>query len=1645
MATQFLLKDKITATKYYESVQPVNSITGKNEVDVCLSLVNGVAPIVDGNTFLGGESIEQPGRNLKFTDPEGSISSETFAIGAIHSLNPNLQDEVVIDDIVIGLDINGDQVKTFISKDSLSEPFLNNYLKIESAKNLGPFDSTDELVQANFEDTNDALLSMAVNTAHNQIDKNGLLKIAEDTTYNNLYALGQNSSKYFTEDANTKQLNVHDLLSSNRITTNKVIFEATPDATPLFDTNFGTFKIYVDNPVITVTTSEDVSTIPLLVKEVTNATSSLPISLTFPRYEELFGSELYDGDSFEVEITKDPNTGFNFANSNDTNYAELNNSAIVDNVDYVKDVVGLTHTLEIVQQPMRIDSDLNNSNDNSSNFHLTTNGENLSSSNYNTDGEIILSFNAPNQRVSGNVDSAFEVVVDYASLDEELKTTQNVSYELVDYLLPTGNGQYGSLGDSNGASVYSELDDYYADVDLASSINVNNSVKLIKVTPSFELDNIKMYQLVNSNLGDLIPVDITASITNVANLPADTEFRTRLFSKKISDLDIQSVNGSNDLLIQDTVNPSINSNKWNLYFDSEYTNEYLMSSLLATSNTSNFPSIEKSASMITNNESLEVSLSYVSVTSSNSTGMLFDSVRISCDEVTTEISQQSLEFFNESSKVHYYEQMPSVSDNNGVVYKMVKYMITEQYQAKFMFPLSVFGNMQMCTPLLNSVITTYLYYSADTVITIGANNDTITASKNKILLPLIPSYITDLYKSTDAISLASDLTNTNVVLNFTINKKSLTPLNAVFQIKPNSTWEDIGNVIPDIDTYYGTKQSVKNLLGYTVNVVILPQITTNTDTTLQLVDEEYVIPLEISFDSLSLTVKGYEYPITNSLSVDDLKDPSYFLNNDLPVGNDMNLSVNYGHVLLQPNEYSISINVIDNSGTIATIEFQTSSFFGPFVVAKNSAPLFSMDKQVDTYSPMRIVKQGDESVSNGSATGVSSGVLDMSDGVKINYTNIPEQVGTVNFSLLPDKISVSNVGSAGTPAYISQLEYSAANSETVSIDYYRGYLNNGNSQTYKIVRKDLVSAKVKATNSYISDVSGVHVNKLHTINFNGTISIGITVKMLFSRLADSMLVSNKYIMPINVVSDSVKITRTFDGDSAVINKTLADYLLYDFENGIKLISKGIQSPTDLEYEILYKKANTKVYFVNDYKTNPVSISWPTEPIINLSLNSLDNGIYIDNVGENVNGWIFLEVNQDTREDSTSYFVYAPPYLHAEQATKYASNVFPFDIASNPSALKTVYFPVSSCYSFVDGVWVFKPFANTTNTNNVALTLDAKLLSEYLDSSKNMSVQTIDITGSVVKLTELKSNAPDVPSSNGPNHDGVLYYGTIAGLIDLSSNYLKFVSDASGVFTVSYTQDLGGFFQQIFGNTDVNHRDNIVINLGNSVLPDDTFYIHNQVLSGSKVNVYDVYQVNRNNTLELYLLKYVYETLIDYGSLPGNTYIRRFPFAVDALYYSKVSIPSVSLGDDINNVLQTVTKSNLTLDGNGNIVWKSKVSFAKKLTLQITPLTQAGAVDMVTLFFTDSEVPANYTVVKIPNAYEVVNGDGTYQTVITGLGKIKAQTLHDSTTPETVDIVLPDSTILSNYAFNNSTLYDTDIPLDVAPRSIDNILFNWNNV
>ena len=191
------------------------------------------------------------------------------------------------------------------------------------------------------------------------------------------------------------------------------------------------------------------------------------------------------------------------------------------------------------------------------------------------------------------------------------------------------------------------------------------------------------------------------------------------------------------------------------------------------------------------------------------------------------------------------------------------------------------------------------------------------------------------------------------------------------------------------------------------------------------------------------------------------------------------------------------------------------------------------------------------------------------------------------------------------------------------------------------------------------------------------------------------------------------------------------------------------------------------------------------------------------------------------------------------------------------------------------------------------------------------------------------------------------------------------------------------------------------------------------------------------------MKYVYDTLINYTNVSGNAYLKRFPGEVYKLYYSQVQIPSINLGDNINDVLKNIIKSNLSLDSSNNIVWTEKIFFSNNLSLQITPLTQDGAVDMITLFYTSKEVPINYTIMNIPNAYEVINGDGTYQTIITGLGKIKTQLVNTSNTPANIniDLSLPNS-LTSNYAYNNSALYDNDIPLDTQLKSIDDILFKF---
>jgi len=2292
MATQYLLKDNITATKYYEqNISPVNYNTGNNETDICLSLINGVLPNSNNtNTFVKDGELLNPGQNLKFTDPDGSICSQTFAIGANYNEIAK-KSEIIVDDLLIGVDEELNNINTFISTDASNEPFLNNYLKIESTKNLGPFNSTNNIFQATFDENGFELLQMAVNTGYNQNNEKGLLNIYEDVSYNNLYALGKNTTKYFTEDESTKQLVVHDISLNNCVTTNLIGIQPQPNNTPLDHTKFGTFKFVVDPAEIIINQSEDTSLMPLridyiktgknivltnsnpiqnpnyliktlvisqlpspavmvdpwlnfselalydsnnnklvyqtdftlsinttpnfynpaydfnklfdndkttffasgsssnviltitftstfgvslskiyirnrsdfestsirlknyrlniydiyndsmsidtifkdipslysnsviddysvtfsIVTENTIPSGSiagldglfndgnnnlLPSSLSIDNYKQLFVDDtdnLNDEDGLLVEITKVNNAGFNFSDASNNTYASFDNTTIVDNVDYVKNVASLTHKLEINQQPMKIealdgiiitgtnlpaksklrayykfdadsiqgnkvanyasgtpvydatlmnglsinttdykrgngslqfnassnqylqqtpftyssegfsfaiwfksnnsgawarimnygnginDNDVditvnyggnnllrpqlnmnitpvagdnvnynnnvwthlvltinpngqwktyingvlnttdtksyptlvqNNLNylgksffqdayfnglmdecllydivlsaqdvseiysgevsqiddsgkDNLTYLHLSSDGEKLSSTDYNTDGEIKLSFDASNNRVN-NINTSsdtFEVIVDYDTLNTELKTTKDVSYELKKYLLPTGYGQYDSTADSDGASLYSSLSQYYSDISMNTNINVNNSIKLIKVYPTYEIDNMSMYPLENNEIPIPNPtpvaLDIKTTVTNLVNLSNESALRIKLTSKTISDLNIQTTN--NDLLIHDTITPVINNKKWNLYFDPHYENEYLMSSLLVLSNPSNFPLFDKCVSMITNNESLNVSLEYTSYSEANSTTTLFESVNISYSDngtrINSVITKQSIDYYNESPIIYKYEKLPNVFDSvNNKEYQMVKYVLSQNYQSQFMFPLSVFGNILLSTPLLNSVITTYLYYTTDTIINISYDGSSITTSKDKVIITSdansISQQLTSQYKSTDEITLVDNNNNNNnnnrILLNFTIDKNSLTHLNGILQEKvySNDNWTNLGNEITNIDTYYSTSQKSLslNLLNYNISIVLVPQVSSNTQQSLELLDYEYAIPLAVNLDVLKLNVEGYNYPISDNLSLDLLKNPNDFITETLPsTGEKLNLLVDYTFIVNE-NIYTITINVYENSNKILTFTFDTTTYFAPFIIEKNIKPLFNINKILGTNPLIKLLKSGDESVSQGYLNGISSGKIDMSDGVKINYTNIKENK-LLYFSLKSDKISVNLVGSASTPNYISTLEYSSnPNTKKVIIDYYRGYSNNNVTQSYKIVRKDLVSAQViatpittqilstnnmnsitngifngaqfqsnlvvafnanlggwnkggggsvhivdiantiggtntpnyvvmlwvdnvitqtnavsnsnilntqytinykagpavyqnpsqatgdttsdgivfeilrtnntilatkthypgawagyptltpssftytgdgsgdirvrirtlssstqrfggcvddvvisrpdisTATDTYVSDISGgIYVNKQHSINFNNTISINNSVKMLFSRLSDNLIENNKYVMNINVVGDNVKITRTINSIPTFVNTTtLANYLLYTFNPTTKIISRGIKSTNNVVYQIRYLLNYTRVYFVNDYKTKPSLIFYSDDSILEDSVSGLKNGKLITSTGLDNNGYINLTVTKDTIGDTLSYFVYAPPYLYATQASQFVSNSFPFNINDNPNDLIKRYFSVIS-NTKLQNKYIYNPFQGMDNLNDVTFsTLSTrKQLADYNNASKNNVLESINITGSKIKLTELRSTNPDVASQNGPQKDGIIYNGTIGDLINLSNDaklYIQLINHNNGIFTISYTQELGGQYEILQANSGINtniHTGNIVINIGNVILPNRSVIIQNKLVIGSIINIYDVYQMNNNNTIEIYLLKYVYSKLVNYSSIPGNVYLVNFPFKADEFYYSQVSIPLVTLGDKINNVLQKVSKSNLLLDVSGNIQWTKKIAFDNKFTLQITPLTVAGAAEMAAILFTNSEIQTNYTVVNIPNAYEILNGDGTHQTIITGLGKIKTQTINNSKVPANIniDFSLPNEQ-KALFALNNSNLYDTDINLIPVEKTLDTILFNWNS-
>lgn len=1690
-------KDNCNITKYYQFA----SSGIKLEKDICLKNLlqeNTIATIQNLDAELYTESgviVDETNyyQNLSINDPNCCISNPTaFCISSNFIQQPEQDNQSYT--ITTGESTFFDVpniISSVIQLESDNSPIFDTDIFITITDGPKIFNSTDNKWTALFANDNNDLLQRAVNSQLNNQNNESLISIGEDIDFNNNYSLGNNQASYYTLNETTNKVEANTIAedylpSINDVTITIHQYKITPES-------IGSYKIYQQEANISLqqdsNNNNNISEHYVIGNNANNINNQLLSNVTtLERYLELI-NDVTDNNSFRIEVlSKNSGSGLNFNNSNDNNLFTIDNTPMIDNLLFMENIVynsdqgSLPITLQIIQNDMSVNpSDETNAYlSNLNYFTLSQNGEMLGEDQYNIDGKIVLNVAAKNDRVLKLVESSpnkfHEILVDYVTMPEIMKTTRNVSYEIINIASPTGNGQYNSVADNNGASLYANetLTDFN-NMSLVSNLTIqNDEIIIIKVSPlttltGGDLSDQNLYILddrvndINGNPVYDVPVNahVNVSITgNITNLRNNDDLRFLFYPKTLTNLNIANLGNGyiNPIEVVETTLDGLSStNNWLIGY-SNNTYPYLTSASSVFTKFNIFPSLSTYINICKNDLYLDLNIIY----SLDANNLDLPKVTVShgalseynINAASIDITGVSvLQNVNTEIVSTLFELMPNVSIGSPPVsYKQVKKTTVSTYNAMFNFNLAGFNNIKMMTPKIESTIIEYIYYTNNTIIQIDNNGSTLNTGSTQ------PSRVSSLNFTTHKTIKMQSTNSTRIQTMIELSQQSITPLLGRLQMRNKNginsytAWENTGGVIQSIDPYQNLTitPSGSTGIGYSVTVNIFPISTANDvygEVVLEFFQPYYFTPLILNNAITTGLVTGYKYNINalysiiasappEEYSIGQLN-PNYYLDNDLITygGTPLNLNMEITYTDSDAKEgnstYGSTMVIKDVSNRdriLATITSTTPSFNSTIVIAKINKSLYSVKKRVGTETTV-ISLIGDD----------LTNTLDLQDGVKIDYDNGIEVNDFISFSLNSDKIAVNLNGlDAGTPSFITSLEYSKTGCESLTIPYYRGYASDDTSiqQTlnYTIVRSDLIDGiiLVGTNRQYETDVfANLYVNSTNTVSFNNNIgSIGTTFKSLFSRLPAEILSNGSKSMPIVLSSDTIRITRK-STNTITTDVPLINYKLYTFENGEVLKALNLRVSTANDYhELVYSKSQTLVYYNSNYIGDPADLTnenWGTE-ILSVTFAEAKNGIIINSVGENEDGFLGFSVSDNTRTNSTTFIVIAMPQLFATQLTVDGAVQLPFNTNDNDfydvRKLITMYFPINYYAS------VYNPFFNSEfYVNNVTFTGDfSKDLYKYAVSNENFDPSYFTIIGSSIEIKEVSiDRAPTLlnppqsmiitPTTNGPDDNGIIFSGLISDLLELPEDniYYDYVRTTVGdnkVIKLSYTQDSNTFFDDVFNDNVVKPTFNIKLSIDGFFIQPGVYSLVSSITKGIQTFIYDM--VKRENNVVL--LKYECFN-IDFTNMPKDTMIRQINFIPTAVYTSVVTLPELVFGENYLSVFNNITAANLTTDQSGNIVWtqlpeESETALKNNFCLNIAAINNEGLNNIIELLFATSEIPRNFTVIKQPNAMEILATDGTPKFIITPFGQIltssinvKSVTFFDSDTTKSSNIEL----------------------------------------
>jgi hypothetical protein len=1669
--------------KYYQ-----NSTTGivlENDILIKNMLQQNTSAVIstlDAQNYPNGSNVIVENtnftQNLSINDTNCCLSNPTaFCIGSNFIQQPPADNQSYT--ITTGSNIFNTVENTVSAKIQLdvnNSPIFDTDLLVTITDGLRLFNSTNEQWTVLFDSNNKLLLQKAVNSGLNNQTGQSLLTIGEDIIFNNDYALGKNQNSYYTKEPTTNKMETNAISNAFLPTTNNI--NITVDLTKISSDGLGMYKIYQLESDISISQSASVNNISkhYVIGNSNDNDNNTNLSdvKSLDYYLKLFNDTSEDN-NFMIKINnKNNDSGLNFTDSANKTYFTIDNSTMIDNLLFMENIVypNKQISVEFTQNIMTITPNTTTTiayAANNAYFSLTSNGESLNDTKYNTNGNIRLQIPAKTDRTTliNQTASVFpQITVDYDVISNELKINANVTYSVTNIVVPTGTNQYNSLTDNNGTSLYMGTMEN-SNVILSAEPNLNildDEILLIKISPLTTLTNSEgnniLYILDDATNTPDVPIEAEISVQisgNIRELKLNNDLRLKVYPKTLTQLNLVGLgdaNGDNKLTTVETNLQGLQpTNGWIIgYLDNVST--YATSALSVFTSLNTFPSLNDYINICNNNTSLTVNISYTINT--------YNYEQITISYGSNSFLVTGINLISNVNKINIsttYTNTGVTATYAGKQYHQIRVITILTYNAIFQLNLSGFNNINMTTPQIYSITTSYIYYPKvsnlqDTSVSISPDKIVISVNQTDGTQVSNLSFTYLDYKTTTAVflnGLNNERTKT-INTNITLTKASITPLNAQIQyrnktgINNYSNWSNTGEIIPNIEPYFSTQPTITTTTNIiTTKTYIITASIFPSQNTLMFNLPAYFTPLIL--DNLNTTnlASGYKYKISDLTGTMLTNfDPKIYIESDLIASNSaLNLKTIINYTLPNAAEgnatYNATMTIIntDTQQTIATIIIENPDFSAPIILAKINKNMFKIVKTVNTTESTSYI-WGDNTVN------YSSGNIDLLDGVSLTYQNI-KQSDFTNFSLKSDLIEVNMVGPniSTTPNQITSLTYTYPDCETMSIPYYRGYVTDEQTVTntfdYVINRMNLTSYVINVTDIsgiiFSSDVkTNIHTNSQYTISFNnGVNSIGATVTSLFSRLPASMLINNKKSMPITISSDSVTILRKTLAETTTTTHNLKDYKLYTFINGEVLKSLNLRSINlNEEYILAYSKANTFVFYNNSYIGNPADLTnWGTAiSEVDFATARLGFNINQKGIDNTDNKFLNIGIGNNTRTNSITYFVIAEPQLVASQLDINGAASVPFD-TTNPliydaTKLITYYFPVNLQTN------IYTPFVDNPNLNNMIFTAASiKNLTEYTDSSKNIPPTTFIITGSNIQIQETTSTTPATHTINGPAGDGIIFYGLISDLVAIPStnpyyNYINLTSVTNtSQLNLTYTQENKNYFQKVF-NTIMKPLNNIKFNINGYFIQDGTYKLVSSITKGIKTYIYDMIKQESS----IILLKY--ECLnMDFTNIPKDTSIHQLNFISTKVFTTTVSMPSSQFGQKYLDRFNAITIENLQINSvTGGIIWTEinqnnfsnltdiSAALLNNFSLSITAINDDGLNDIIELLYATSDIPVNFTVINQSNAMEILGTDGTPKFVITPFGQILTSNINVNaitlfkTTNSNVDYIESNATVFN---------------------------------